>query len=57
MPLCLVLTVPRARTVRCVHAAARNYVASLKNDGALLLIAADDTGSLRVRPKCLMHVD
>ena len=34
---------------------ARNYGGTLKNDGALLLVAEDDDGSLRIRPKRLIH--
>ena len=35
---------------------ARNYGGTLGNDAALLLIAEDDDGALRVRPKRLFHL-
>jgi hypothetical protein len=36
---------------------ARNYGGQLINDSAVLLIAEDDDGNLRVRPKRLLHLD
>eukprot|EP00966_Prymnesium_polylepis_P084619 1959004-Prymnesium_polylepis.1 len=34
---------------------ARNYFESYENDAALLLVAADESGALRVRAKRLAH--
>ena len=39
---------------------ARNYFmkqSGLKNDSAILLVAEDDEGNLRVRPKRLLHLE
>jgi len=36
---------------------ARNYGGQLMNDSAVLLVAEDDDGCLRVRPKRLLHLD
>ena len=41
----------------CTVFSARNYTGGSLNDGALFLVAEDDEGNLRVRPKRLMKLD